>query len=384
MLKWTDKIDGIDDIMAEDVNKLAHSIIENENTYETKEDASAKLTEAKDYTDTELERLHYYGDNTIIPSDESYFTVNETGETITGLTDTGKTQTELVIPYKINGKEITTLYNDNNTSILNGATDKITKVILPNSITSIGDNAFRFCSSLTSINIPNSVTSIGLGAFQDCTSLTSINIPNSVTTIGNNAFDGCTNLTIYCEQDSYAEKYAKENNIPVKYTEIYECGGFWGLDLPLIKTITLEKSVVSIDILSKSEGIELQEFTVLVFIKALGDAIESSVNNCVMCLRTNGGSNYFGYKSGYSFRKANDTFAFWHTKIYNKKFALTDLYNGYGSQGLMEATPTQYSSYTSFVDDYAPVNNLNIFISGSDVSRGAIFPQGSVVFLLGR
>ena len=51
MLKWTDKIDGTDDIMAEDVNKLAHSIIENENTAETKEDASAKLIEAKNYTD---------------------------------------------------------------------------------------------------------------------------------------------------------------------------------------------------------------------------------------------------------------------------------------------------------------------------------------------
>lgn len=68
MLKWTDKTDGIDDIMAEDVNKLAHSIIENENTYETKEAASAKLTEAKNYTDnisTELKTLM------ILPKDDN-------------------------------------------------------------------------------------------------------------------------------------------------------------------------------------------------------------------------------------------------------------------------------------------------------------------------
>lgn len=232
----------------------------------------------------ELERLEYYGDKDIIPSDESYFTVNATGETITGLTDTGKTQTELVIPYKINGKLITTLYSGETMKSILGARilsskseDTIVrKIVIPNSITSIGDyalnrskalisinipngvtsisngafescnslksvklpdsitsitnNAFAGCSSLASINIPNGVTSIGENAFESCTSLTSINIPNSVTSIGNGAFivydeEKDTeitnpNLTIYCEQGSYAETYAKANNIPVIYTDI--------------------------------------------------------------------------------------------------------------------------------------------------------------------
>ena len=236
----------------------------------------------------ELERLKYYGDKDIIPSDESYFTVNETGETITGLTDSGKTQTELVIPYKINGKEITTLWGSDFSSILAG-NSVITKVVIPSSVTSIGEYAFSGCSSLTSINIPDSVTTIGRGvfggcsaltsinipnsvtdiatdafsgcssltsitisnsvttidanvfanctsltsinipnsvttivyqAFSYCSALTSINIPNSVTSIDNFVFSGCTDLTIYCEQGSYAETYAKENNIPVKYTDI--------------------------------------------------------------------------------------------------------------------------------------------------------------------
>ena len=168
------------------------------------------------------ERAKYYGDKDIVPSNESYFTVNETGETITGLTDTGKTQTELVIPYKINGVEITTLappVNSNN-SIL-GENNDITKVIIiPNSVTNIDSRAFYNCTSLTSINIPNSVTSIGSGTFDCCTSLKSINIPNSVTSISDYAFNNCTNLTIYCEQGSYAETYAKENNIPVVYTDV--------------------------------------------------------------------------------------------------------------------------------------------------------------------
>jgi len=72
---------------------------------------------------------------------------------------------------------------------------EITSVSLPDGLTSIGNYAFRDCSSLTSITIPNSVTSIGGLAFYYCSSLSSVTIPNSVTSIGTWAFEGCRSLT---------------------------------------------------------------------------------------------------------------------------------------------------------------------------------------------
>ena len=71
----------------------------------------------------------------------------------------------------------------------------LTSITIPNSVTTIKEYAFSNCSSLTSVTIPNSVTTIGGWAFSICSSLISVTIPNSVTTIGDNAFIGCSSLT---------------------------------------------------------------------------------------------------------------------------------------------------------------------------------------------
>ena len=71
----------------------------------------------------------------------------------------------------------------------------LTSVTIPNSVTSIEDSAFYGCSSLTSVTIPNSVTNIGKHVFESCSSLTSVTIPNSVTSISSSMFHLCTSLT---------------------------------------------------------------------------------------------------------------------------------------------------------------------------------------------
>ena len=131
---------------------------------------------------------------------------------------------------------------------------RLTSVEIPSSVSSIGERAFYGCTNLkkfsisqdneffasvneaiyskdrkkliqyvclsnaTHFSIPDGVTSIGDYVFFECTGLTSIEIPYSVIEIGEDVFDGCNdNLVIITSADSYAEEYAMENGIKVKF-----------------------------------------------------------------------------------------------------------------------------------------------------------------------
>ena len=73
--------------------------------------------------------------------------------------------------------------------------DGLTYVTIPDSVTIISEYAFAWCDSLTSVTIPDSVTVIGHNAFMDCDSLTSVTIPDRVTDIGTLTFSYCDGLT---------------------------------------------------------------------------------------------------------------------------------------------------------------------------------------------
>ena len=111
---------------------------------------------------------------------------------------------------------------------------RTTSVTIPDSVTSIGDSAFRNCSGLTSVTIPDSVTTIGGGAFYNCSGLTEViwNAENCTSAGSSNSpmFKNCANLTSITIGDN------------VKTIPSYAFSGCSGLT-----SITISDSVTSID-----------------------------------------------------------------------------------------------------------------------------------------
>jgi len=103
-------------------------------------------------------------DTTITATWQAIFTVS--GNEITGLTDYGKTLSEILIPETIDETEITSIGN----SAFYQCTT-LESVTIPDSVMNIGGNAFYLCSSLKIVNIPNNITSLDAGTFYGCNAL---------------------------------------------------------------------------------------------------------------------------------------------------------------------------------------------------------------------
>ena len=119
---------------------------------------------------------------------ESDYTYNALDDGTIEITGYSGSAENIVIPAQIDGKSVTRIGNN--------AFEKSSakEIVIPDSVTEIGSQAFSGCGKLTSVLIPNSVTMIRDRAFFDCNSLASITIPDSVTDIELQAFCNCTSL----------------------------------------------------------------------------------------------------------------------------------------------------------------------------------------------
>ena len=154
--------------------------------------------------------------------------------------------------------------------------DDLTRVIIGNGVTTIGEAAFRSCSHLTSVNIPNSVTTIGGWAFSRCKALTSVTIPNSVTTIGGYAFYNCSALTSVTIPNSVTI---------IGWSTFKDCSALTSVTIPnsvttiawkafdgcsALTSVTIPNSVTRIDNEAFSECTNLQKVNIGNSVKTMG------------------------------------------------------------------------------------------------------------------
>lgn len=146
------------------------------------------------------------------------------------------TAADVTIPSRYKGKPVTTI---GHAAFFNSA---VTSVTIPDSVTSISDEAFINCPKLTNISIPNSVTYIGFSAFSSCTSLKSITLPSSLSFISGALFLGCSQLTTI--------------HIPVSVTSI----GNNAFDVcPSLMTVTYPGSKTQWDDITKGSNNDVLE-----------------------------------------------------------------------------------------------------------------------------
>ena len=151
------------------------------------------------------------------------------------------------------------------------------------SVTSIGDDAFKDCSSLKSVTIPNSVTSIGYRAFANCEILASVTIPNSVTSIGNRAFAYCEKLasvTISINVTSIGDDTFRECKnlasitIPNSVTSI----GNHAFDGSTIGSVKIGNSVTNIGSYAFNDCESLKSITIPESVTSIGS---HAFDNCI-------------------------------------------------------------------------------------------------------
>lgn len=178
------------------------------------------------------------------------FTPDNTAVIVTNYKYKG-TAADVTIPSRYKGKPVTAI---DHAAFHDSA---VTSVTIPDSVTSISDGAFGFCSQLTNISIPNSVTYISFSAFRACTSLKSITLPSSLSSISEALFFGCSQLTTIHIPDSVSSihSYAFCNcgkletiRIPVSVTSI----GIYAFDgCPNSMTVTYSGSKTQWDAITK-------------------------------------------------------------------------------------------------------------------------------------
>ena len=116
--------------------------------------------------------------------------------------------------------------------------NKLTSIVMPNTITKIGNYAFFYCTELSSVTLSNALEEIEYDAFEGCRNLTSVDLPASIKRIDVHAFEGCTSLTSLTCRASTPPSFAlvesdfllsrlKEIKVPQASVDVYKSALGW-------------------------------------------------------------------------------------------------------------------------------------------------------------
>lgn len=124
---------------------------------------------------------------------------------------------------------------------------RISTVVIPAGVTSIGDYAFFGCSSLTSVTLPETLTSIGKEAFGKCTTLKKIDFSDTkITEIPDRAFAGCGSLATVllpgCIRVLGNEAFSGTDIESLSLTGVVTIGDYALSDMPSLREVTLNPS----------------------------------------------------------------------------------------------------------------------------------------------
>ena len=146
---------------------------------------------------------------------------------------------------------------------------------LPISLMIIEDEAFEG-TAVTEVILPETVTTIGERAFADIDNLRSIRIPIGTISIADNVFAGSNRVVITAAPNSYARAWAKKNHVPFSpITVMY--AGFGGVNAST-NLVTVSKEIIDIESIEKQESIRtwkrLEEIEVYNTIKIIANIVQ--------------------------------------------------------------------------------------------------------------
>lgn len=220
---------------------------------------------------------------------------------------------------------------------------------IPESVTRIEERAFSNCDNLRSVVLTENVTRIGWSAFFGCRNMDSIYIPSSVTAIEQHAFDYCHNLTIYGEKGSYAEEYAKKNELTFTTEPFQENTVEWFIDVngtltfygkgsipyyalgqapwysqaPQIKALVLEEGITGIGALAFSHCYHMIRVTIPSTVTYIGDSAFQSCDALKEFIVDADNSDFTAYE-GVLFDKQRKTVLCYPESKEDKIYAIPD------------------------------------------------------------